>query len=201
MWAELRRLLSGLRLLGNAQLLRWLGEKRQHLECLARLRESAPGVRISDQVILLGHAEGRLKLGAHAHIREGTVLAFGDPASGFGRIDVGDHTWIGQYNNLRATEGADIVIGKHCLISQFCTLVGSQHAHAAGLPIREQGEQAGARGIVIGDDVWLGAGVVVTPGVSIGHGAVIGANAVLTRSVPAGEIWAGVPARKIDERQ
>ena len=200
MWAELRRLLSGLNLLRDAHVLRWLGEERARREQLAALRLSAPGVRLSDQLVLVGHTPGRLDLAEGVHVREGTVLAFGDRASGFGKISVGANSWIGQYNNLRASADADIVIGSGCLISQFCTLVGSQHAHAAGTAIREQGEDAGERGIVLGDDVWLGAGVVVTPGVRIGDGAVIGANAVLTHTVPAGEIWAGVPARRIGVR-
>ena len=49
----------------------------------------------------------------------------------------------------------------------------------------------------IGNNVWLGAGAVVLHGVSIGDGAVIGANAVVVKDVPAGEIWGGVPARRI----
>jgi acetyltransferase-like isoleucine patch superfamily enzyme len=54
--------------------------------------------------------------------------------------------------------------------------------------------------VVLEDDVWLGAGVVVTPGVTIARGAVVGANAVVTKDVPEYEIWAGVPARRIGER-
>jgi acetyltransferase-like isoleucine patch superfamily enzyme len=53
---------------------------------------------------------------------------------------------------------------------------------------------------VIGDDVWLGAGAVITPGVRIGTGAVIGANCVVTHDVPEYEIWGGVPARRIGSR-
>jgi acetyltransferase-like isoleucine patch superfamily enzyme len=54
--------------------------------------------------------------------------------------------------------------------------------------------------IAIGSDVWLGCHVVVLKGVCIGDGAVVGAGAILTKSVPPGEIWAGIPASKIGTR-
>ena len=51
------------------------------------------------------------------------------------------------------------------------------------------------RDIVIGDDVWIGAGCIITAGVEIGDGAVIGAGSVVRKTVPAGAIMAGNPAR------
>jgi len=187
-------------MLRHAEVVNFIGEERLRRLQLTRLRGLAPGLRLSDSLLILGHHPGLLELGAGVHLREGTVLAFGAEPDGFGTIKIGAGTWIGQYNNLRASEGGDIRIGAGCLISQFCTLVGSQHAHASGTPIVRQGSDTKRRGIVIGDDVWLGAGVVVTPGVTIGEGSVVGANAVVTRSIPANEIWAGVPAQKIGER-
>ena len=55
--------------------------------------------------------------------------------------------------------------------------------------------------IVLENNVWLGVNAVVLKGVTIGSGAIVGAGAVVTKSVPAGEIWAGIPARKIGERR
>jgi galactoside O-acetyltransferase len=51
--------------------------------------------------------------------------------------------------------------------------------------------------VEVDDDVWLGAGAVVLPGVHIGRGAVVGAGAVVTRDVPPFSIVAGVPARVV----
>ena len=55
----------------------------------------------------------------------------------------------------------------------------------------------GALPIAIADNVWLGGGVIVLPGVSIGENAVVGAGAVVTRDVPAGVVVVGNPARVI----
>ena len=55
--------------------------------------------------------------------------------------------------------------------------------------------------IKIGRDVWIGCRVTILPGVTIGDHAVVGAGAVVNRDVPAGEKWAGIPARKIGVRR
>ena len=55
-----------------------------------------------------------------------------------------------------------------------------------------------ARKVVIGDDVWIGAGALILPGVTVGDGAIVGAGAVVTKDVPVGETYAGVPARSIE---
>ena len=55
--------------------------------------------------------------------------------------------------------------------------------------------------VVIENDVWIGEGVCVMPGVRIGRGAVIGANAVVTQDVPANSVVGGVPAKLIRSLQ
>lgn len=200
MLAEMRTLISALGLLRHADVVRFLGQERLRLLELAQLRALAPEVRISDSLLLLGYKPGLLRLQRGVHLREGTILAFGSDAEDSGSIQIGAGTWIGQYNNLRASQGGDIRIGANCLISQFCTLVGSQHSHELGSPMSSQGDMPGRLGVRIGNDVWLGAGVVVTPGLEIGDGAVVGANGVVTQSIPDNEIWAGVPARRIASR-
>ena len=54
--------------------------------------------------------------------------------------------------------------------------------------------------LVIGNDVWIGAGAHILRGVTIGDGAVVGANSVVTKDIPPYEIWAGVPARFVKKR-
>lgn len=193
-------LLRSLRLLGSPALLHDLAARRAHLETVRAIRRAGSGVRIDPDVRLISFDASRLRLEAGATVSAGTVLAFGDEENGFGEIAIGPKTWIGQYNNLRASGDAPIRIGGGCLISQFCTLVGSNHRHEVGAPIRDQGPDRSRLGVTIGDDVWLGAGATVLPGVAIGDGAILAAGAVATQSVPAGEIWGGVPARRIGER-
>ena len=57
-----------------------------------------------------------------------------------------------------------------------------------------------AKPIVIGEDVWVGGGVVICPGVTIGDRSVIGAGSVVTKDVPAFEVWGGIPAVKLRDR-
>ena len=66
-------------------------------------------------------------------------------------------------------------------------------------PMREQGWQVD-QPIVIEDDVWIGARVIVLPGVRIGTGSIIGAGSVVTKDVPRFAIVGGVPARLLRMR-
>ncbi|MFP8967889.1 sugar O-acetyltransferase [Pokkaliibacter sp. CJK22405] len=105
-------------------------------------------------------------------------------------IDIGD----GFYANVNLTilDGAPVRIGNNVFLGPNVGL------HTAGHPLdvaqRNQGLEY-ARPIHIADDVWLGAGVQVLPGVSIGQGTVIGAGSVVTKSIPAGVVAAGNPCR------
>ena len=104
---------------------------------------------------------------------------------------VGFGTYLGAYKPVR--------IGQRVLIGARCYIISGGHAYARrDIPITEQGFVGAA--IVIEDDAWLGAHVVVLPGVTIGCGAIIGAGSVVTRDVPAWEVWAGVPAKFLKVR-
>lgn len=107
-------------------------------------------------------------------------------------IEIGDDSFINHLCSVWASEKASIRIGRNVLFGPGVTVVCSNHSIAAGQLIREQeGDDAD---VTIGDDVWLGAHVVVTPGVTLGHGCVVGAGAVVTRDLPANSICMGVPA-------
>jgi maltose O-acetyltransferase len=88
----------------------------------------------------------------------------------------------------RITIGADVQIGPNV---QLLT-----PTHPLEAAVRRSGVEA-AEPITIGDNVWLGGGVIVCPGVTIGPDTVVGAGAVVTRDLPAGVLAVGNPARVI----
>src|ERR1051325_4242232 len=192
--------LRGLRALRHPELVRRLGELRAREAELDAIRRRNPGTHISSEAVIDGWREGTLRLGSGVTIERGTLVNLGDPHNGYGTLDVGEGTWIGQYDNIRLSGGTSIRIGSRCLISQFCTIVSSNHDVRRGVRIADAKPAESPRDVTIGDDVWLGAGVIVLPGVTIADGAVIGAGSVVTESVAAYEIRAGNPARTIGTR-
>jgi maltose O-acetyltransferase len=87
---------------------------------------------------------------------------------------------------------APITIGRACQIATRVQLLTATHPIDPAL--RRAGWES-ARPITLGDNVWLGGGVIVCPGVTIGDDTVVGAGAVVTRDLPAGVVAVGVPAR------
>ncbi len=109
-------------------------------------------------------------------------------------ITVGARTFINF--NLTALDVAPITIGDDVQIGPNVQLLTPTHPLAAD-PRRDKLEAA--RPIAIGNNVWLGGGVIVLPGVSIGENTVVGAGAVVTRDLPANVIAVGNPARIVRE--
>ena len=110
------------------------------------------------------------------------------------RTSIGDKTFMNWECSL--LDGGGIEIGSHCQIAPRVHLTTATHPVDPG-PRRDGWESAAP--ISIGDNVWLGAGAIVCPGVSIGEDTVVGAGAVVVRDLPAGVVAAGVPARVLRE--
>ncbi|KOT97685.1 MULTISPECIES: sugar O-acetyltransferase [Streptomyces] len=125
-------------------------------------------------------------LGAEAHVRPPLYVDYGS------NITVGARTFVNY--NLTALDVAAITIGEDCQIGPNVQLLTPTHPLEPG-PRRDKLEAA--RPIVIGDNVWLGGGAVVLPGVTIGDNSVIGAGAVVTKDVPADVVAVGNPARPV----
>jgi maltose O-acetyltransferase len=114
--------------------------------------------------------------------------------------DYGSHISIGArtFANYDCVllDVAPIRIGAACQLATRVQLLTATH------PIDPEPRRIGwesAEPIVIGDNVWLGGGAVVCPGVTIGEDTVVGAGAVVTRDLPSGVVAAGVPARVLRE--
>jgi maltose O-acetyltransferase len=116
------------------------------------------------------------------------------------RVDYGTQLRFGArcFANfgLVALDVAPIVIGDDVQIGPNVQLLTPLHPLEAG-PRRDKWESA--LPIEIGDNVWLGGGVIVCPGVTIGANTVVGAGSVVTRDLPAGVLAAGSPARVVRE--
>lgn len=163
------------------------------LRCPARLSIDE-GSMIDDRVFFDIKSEAaRLDLGARNQIMHGVHFETGYKGS----IRLGNDCFVGAYAILNGHGG--IEIGDNVLIAGQCHIIAGNHRFEdPDRPINTQGIDS--RGIVIEDDVWLGAGVKVLDGVRIGRGSVVSAGAVVTRNVAPLSIMAGVPARFLRQR-
>lgn len=115
-----------------------------------------------------------------------------------GTIVIGQRSTVGRGSEVVANGGA-VTIGSDVRIAARCFLSTANHRFDnPAVPIARQGFDV--RPVVVEDDVWIGFGACVLPGVTIGRGSIVGAGAVVTKDVPAGSIVGGVPARIIGRR-
>jgi maltose O-acetyltransferase len=154
------------------------------------------GARLAGQhgpVILVGEPTARAllaelvgTLGDGAFVKPPFFVDYGE------NIHIGARTFANY--NLVALDVAPITIGADCQIGPNVQLLTPTHPIE---PEPRRDKLEGAQPIVIGDNVWLGGGVIVCPGVTIGENSVIGAGAVVTRDIPANVVAVGNPARVI----
>ena len=109
-------------------------------------------------------------------------------------ISIGDGTFV-NYDCI-LLDVAPIRIGAACQLATGVHVVTA--THPVDPEPRRQGWES-SEPITIGDNVWLGSGVVVCPGITIGDDTVVGAGGVVTRDLPPGVVAAGVPARVLRE--
>jgi maltose O-acetyltransferase len=111
-------------------------------------------------------------------------------------VEIGDNSGIGV--NCRVP--GDIRIGKDVMMGPDVLIIGRNHNFEdLTIPMRLQGYKA-TPPVVIEDDVWLGARVIVLPGIKIGRGAIIGAGAIVSKDVPPFGICVGDPGRIVKFR-
>ena len=135
--------------------------------------------------------EGRLELGPQTLFEPGVWIT----APGEARIRIGGGTFLNLGVMIAAAELVEI--GAHCMLANGCFVTDASHRFDDPVtPVPWQGftSKGPTR---IGDNVWCGAHVVVTSGVTVGERCVIGANSVVIEDIPAFSVAAGAPARVI----
>jgi len=113
-------------------------------------------------------------------------------------IKIGARTNINRYCMVWAGDNAKVVIGRDCLTGPGVTIIASRYNVQGHDIIRSYPPYE--KDVIIEDDVWLGANVVVLPGVKIGKGAIVGAGSVVTKDIESYTVNAGVPAIKLKDR-
>jgi acetyltransferase-like isoleucine patch superfamily enzyme len=158
----------------------------------------------------------KIRIGDNVVIDDGAVLdAKGESNRG---ITIGDGVFIGRHTSVNTKDG-DIVLEDGVNISSFCSVfsastvrigrntllagytyvIGGGHDFSrTDVAVIDQGRPS--RGIVIGANGWIGAGVSILDGVTIGRDVIVGANSVVTRDLADFAVAAGTPARVIRER-
>lgn len=126
-----------------------------------------------------------------------------NPGSNVKTLIIGNDVQIND--NVHITAAISVVIGNHVLIASKVYISDISHGNyktndKASMPTIPPAKRplSGAP-VIIEDNVWLGDGVCVLPGVTIGKGSIIGANAVVSRSIPPNTIAAGIPAEVIKQ--
>lgn len=139
------------------------------------------------------------------------------------KIIVGDHTVIDSFVKIKPAGGkGDVVIGSYCVvnsgcvlysgngikignhvaIASNCTLAPTNHAYETKERlIREQGFKKSKGGIVIEDDVWIGANCVLLDGALLRKGCVIGAGSIVRGEIPEYSVAVGQPAQVTGKRK
>lgn len=164
----------------------------------------------------------RLCQPANVHLGRGVYLDYGTYLHACPQgIFIGDETFVMHGSelhvyNFRGLPHSGIWIGRNCFLGEFCLIRGQGGVHIGdsvllaprvqilavnhlfddpSRPVIQQG--IAARGIVVEDGAWIGAGAILLDGVRVGEGAVVGAGAVVTKDVPAHAVAMGVPARVV----
>lgn len=152
------------------------------------------GAVIDDHVLLdaKGVANQGIRIGDHGFIGRNSILSCKD-----GDIVLGSHINIGFHCEVFSSSRVEV--GDYGLFAAYTYVVGGGHDHSdLGAVMIDQPRPS--KGVVIGRNVWLGAGAKILDGVTLGSNVVVGAGAVVTDSLPDSVIAAGVPAKIIKRR-
>jgi acetyltransferase-like isoleucine patch superfamily enzyme len=155
------------------------------------------GAVIDDYAVLdaKGEANRGISLGRNVLIGRHTILSCKE-----GSIRLGDYCNVSA--NCMILSETEVRLGRYCFLAGNCYLVaGGNHSFdQVSVPIMFQPSYSKG-GIRVGEDVWLGAGVIVLDGVEIGRGSVVGAGSVISASLPEYSFARAARALKVQDRR
>jgi acetyltransferase-like isoleucine patch superfamily enzyme len=154
--------------------------------------------RLQDGVYIDALSKEGVQIGCHVVIGQNARIECTGGLQSIGKgIKIGDRTTFGSDCIFGAAGG--IVIGKDVIAGQYIRFHSENHNYSdVNRLIREQGVTH--QGIQIGNNCWIGAGVVFLDGAELGDGCVVGANAVVTKKFPRNTVIAGIPAKIVRNR-
>lgn len=162
----------------------YLEEQRRARDLLYDFNHSRPSeVEKREEIVkkLFGH------VGENVFVAQPLMIARGS------LVSIGDGTYINS--NLTLVDDYKVTIGKNCLFAPNVTI--STTGHPIDPELRATSMYSFP--VTIGDNVWIGIGAIILPGVTIGDNSVIGAGSVVTRDIPANVVAVGSPCRVVRE--
>jgi acetyltransferase-like isoleucine patch superfamily enzyme len=156
------------------------------------LRARLSGASFGPRPLLLGKLcfrfGGAATIGAR-FMADGHVVPVSIFVASGARLSIGDDFYMNAGTSIEVWH--DVRIGSNVLLGPFASIIDDDRHEV------EPGAILGKGPTILGDNVWLGRGAAVMPGVVVGDGSVIGANSVVTRDIPPASFAAGAPARVI----
>ena len=132
------------------------------------------------------------------------ILSIGDNCKVQRNVYIGNGLNIQIGNNCRINDNVrldNVRIGDNSMIARDCIFLGKMHEYNnLSIPMIQQGEKEVKR-TVLEENIWIGARVIIMPGIHIAQGCIIGAGSVVTKDTLNFGIYAGVPAKLIKQRK
>ena len=153
------------------------------------------GVTIGDNVVIDALSREGITVGDNVNIPDNSFIRCTGVISELGEgITIGDNVGLGHFTFINAQGG--VVVGNDVIMGPNVSILAENHNfESREVPIRKQGVTR--IGIVIEENVWIGAGCTILDGVTIGKGSVVAAGSLVNKNVLPNTVVAGCPARPI----